>query len=177
MIKGSCDFYAIDAYTAYYIEALPNNEYEKCATNRTHPGWPACSTSSSVAPDGFGIGPAADTGVSWLKSTPVGIRRFLKAITKELFPAVKEIMVSEFGFAEPFESDYTDIRDATWDLRRADYLQGFLDNILLAIHEDGINVSGAFAWSICKAFPFPTLFSLFIGRKKLVTNTNTNQFR
>lgn len=95
------------------------------------------------------MGPAADNGASWLKSTPTGIRKFLSAITKELFPTVKEIMVSEFGFAEPFESDYTNLADATWDLRRADYLQGFLDNILLAIHEDKVPVTGAFAWSIC----------------------------
>jgi len=152
LIKGSCDFFALDGYTAFYVKSLPPSSFSSCVTNRTHPAWPDCASSSSITPDGFGIGPAADNGVSWLKSTPVAIRKFLNHITKELFPSVKEIMVSEFGFAEPFESDYTNLQDAIWDLRRADYLQGFLDNILLAIHEDDINVTGAFAWSICELY-------------------------
>lgn len=149
MVKGSCDFFAIDGYTAYYAAALPDGGTEACARNASHPAFPECTSQLSLDPDGFGIGPAADTGASWLKSTPVGIRRFLNAITKELFPAVKDVVVSEFGFAEPFESLYTNIQDATWDLRRVDYLQGFLDNTLAAIVEDGVNVTGAFVWSIC----------------------------
>ncbi|KAF8446765.1 glycoside hydrolase superfamily [Terfezia claveryi] len=156
LIKGSCDFYAIDGYTAFYAKSLSPSLFSSCITNRTDPAWPECAPTSNNALDGFGVGPAADNGVSWLKSTPVGIRKLLNHITKELFPTVKEIMVSEFGFAEPFESEYTNLQDAIWDLRRTDYLQGFLDNILLAIHEDGVNVTGAFTWSICE---FNPLFS------------------
>jgi beta-glucosidase len=74
----------------------------------------------------------------------------LKAITQDLFPAVKDVMVTEFGFSEPFESSFSTLQDSLWDLRRADYLQGFLDNILLAITEDKVNVTGAFVWSICE---------------------------
>lgn len=150
LIKGSCDFYAIDGYTAFYAKSLSPSFCFSCITNRTDPAWPECAPTSSSAPDGFGVGPAADNGASWLKSTPVGIRKFLNHITKELFPSVKEIMVSEFGFAEPFESECTNLQDAIWDLRRTDHLQWFLDNILLAIHEDEVNVTGAFTWSICE---------------------------
>lgn len=156
-IKGSCDFFAIDAYTAYYVGALPNNGVEACASNSSTPGWPECVQQSSVTPDGFGIGPAADAGASWLKSTPGGIRKFLNTITKDLFPKVPDIMVTEFGYAEPYEDQYTNIQDATWDLRRADYLQGYLDNILLAYTEDQVNVTGAFVWSICKCYICPKL--------------------
>lgn len=35
-----------------------------------------------------------------------------------------------------------------WDLRRADYYQSYLDNILAAIHYDGVNVTGAWGWAI-----------------------------
>ena len=148
IIKGSCDFYAIDAYTGYSINALEDEA--DCVGNSTAPGFPECVNQAGTNPDGFGIGPSSDPTLAWLKSTPLGIRKFLSVITKELFPAVKEIMVTEFGFAEPFESQYDTIQDATWDLRRVDYLQNYLDSILLAIHEDGINVTGAFVWSICK---------------------------
>ncbi|KAH0606329.1 uncharacterized protein H6S33_003990 [Morchella sextelata] len=150
LIKGSCDFYAIDAYTGYYVGAI--DDVQACATNSSAGGWPECVSQSSVTPDGFGVGPSGDLGVTWLKSTPGGIRSFLKTITKDLFPAVPDIMVTEFGFAEPFESEYTNIQDATWDLRRADYIQGYLDNILLAATEDKVNVTGAFIWSIFDNF-------------------------
>jgi beta-glucosidase len=150
LIKGSCDFFAIDAYTSYYVGELSEGT-EICASNRTYSGYPECVNQTSISPNGFGIGPSADEGASWLKSTPPGIRKFLNHITKELFPAIKDVQVTEFGFAEPFESSYTNVQDATWDLRRADYIQGFLDNILLAINEDHVNVTGAYVWSICRS--------------------------
>ncbi|KAL7270308.1 hypothetical protein RUND412_006994 [Rhizina undulata] len=151
LIKGSCDFFAIDAYTGYYVSA-PSSGIESCATNSSSGGYPECVSTQQTDPSGFGVGPAADSGATWLKSTPAGIRKFLNHITKELFPSVTDIVVSEFGFAEPYESDYDGLSDALWDLRRADYLQGFLDNILLAIAVDGVNVTGAFVWSIYDNF-------------------------
>jgi hypothetical protein len=150
LIKGSCDFFAIDAYTAYYVSEISEG-MDICASNRTYSGYPECVDQTSISPNGCGIGPAADAGASWLKSTPPGIRKFLNHITKELFPAITDIQVSELGFAEPFESSFTNVQDATWDLRRADYIQGSLDNILLAITEDHVNVTGAYVWSICKS--------------------------
>jgi len=75
--------------------------------------------------------------VSWLWSTHVAIRRFLGVITKELFPTIADIIVSEFGFAEPLEDEQTSFPAILWDLKRADYYQGFLDNILAARAEDG----------------------------------------
>jgi len=151
LIKGSCDFFALDGYTSLYVSTLPEGQ-DTCTGNSSYPGFPECTVQSQVAPDGFGIGPGADLGASWLKSTPIGIRKFLKQVTTELFPAVKDIIVSEIGFAEPFESSFTNIQDATWDLRRADYIQGFMDNILLSITEDKVNVTGAFIWSIFDNF-------------------------
>lgn len=150
LIKGSCDFFALDGYTSYYVSALPDNGVEACAKNSSAPGWPECVQQTANDATGFAIGPAADPGVSWLKSTPGGIRKFLRTITKDLFPKIPDIMVTEFGFAEPFENDYTNLQDAIWDLRRADYLQGYLDNILLSKTIDNVNVTGAFVWSICK---------------------------
>jgi len=96
IIKGSCDFFAIDAYTAFYVGELKGG-MEACTSNSSNPNFPECTTQTSVAKDGFGIGPAADNGASWLKSTPVGIRKFLSDITKELFPSVPDVMVTEFG--------------------------------------------------------------------------------
>jgi len=136
LIKGSCDFFAIDGYTGYLATGLKDG-VATCSSNSSNPNFPECAGSSSLGSDGFPIGPAGDNDVSWLYSTPVGIRRFLSVITKELFPAIKDIVVTEFGFAEPYEGQGTSLGNILWDLRRADYYQGFLDNILAAITHDG----------------------------------------
>jgi hypothetical protein len=136
MIKGSCDFYAIDGYTGYIGYGIDGGS-AACAANSSSPGYPECAGSSSVGADGFPLGPAADNGVNWLWSTPIAIRKFLNTITKELFPTIPDIVVSEFGFAEPFEGQQESLPAILWDLRRADYYQGFLDNILAAKVEDG----------------------------------------
>lgn len=137
LIKGSCDFFAIDGYTAFLATGVSANGSAACASNSSDPNFPDCAGSSETAGDGFPLGPPADNGVSWLQSTPVAIRRFLSVITKELFPTVTDIVVSEFGFAEPFEGEQNSLSTILWDLRRADYYQGFLDNILAARVEDG----------------------------------------
>jgi beta-glucosidase/6-phospho-beta-glucosidase/beta-galactosidase len=136
-IKGSCDFYAIDGYTAYFAAAVPGGS-AACAANSSSPYYPECAGSANEGPDGFPTGPASDWNSNWLWSTPVAIRLFLSYLTKELFPTIPDIVVSEFGFSEPFEGDpKTTLDSILWDLRRADYYQGFLDNILAAKAYDG----------------------------------------
>ncbi|CAD6443387.1 561612e4-fcc2-40aa-8b81-cbb32c5273bb [Sclerotinia trifoliorum] len=158
LIKGSCDFFAIDGYTGYYATPIAGGS-AACASNSSHPAYPECASSTSLAADGFPLGPAADEGVNWLASTPYGIREFLNVITKQLFPTVGDIVVSEFGFAEPFEGEMSTLGEVLWDLRRADYYRGFLDNILKAKVVDGVNVTGAFGWAIFDNFEW------FVGTK------------
>ncbi|KAK4613238.1 hypothetical protein CLAFUW4_09161 [Fulvia fulva] len=152
MIKGSCDFSALDGYTSYYASALPIDDLSECTSNSSYPGFPECAGFSPLASDGFPAGPSSDPGASWLQSTPVGIRRFMKLITTELFPSIPDIQVTEFGFAEPFESRLTSMSTILWDLRRANYMQSYLDNILASIVLDGVNVTGAWGWSIFDNF-------------------------
>jgi len=90
--------------------------------------------------------------MSWLYSSPNGLRRFLKHLTTELFPSIPDIVVTEFGFAEPFEGQLNDLNQILWDLRRADYFQNYLDNILASIHYDKVNVTGAWGWAIFDNF-------------------------
>lgn len=151
MIKGSCDFYAVDAYSSRATAAAPGG-IAACAADPAHPDWPDCVVTSRAGPGGFHLAPASDPRTDWLVSAPVGVRRFLGTITKELFPAVPEIQITEFGFAEPFEDRWEKVSQATWDLRRMDYFQGYLDAVLAAVVEDGVNVTGAFAWAIYDNF-------------------------
>lgn len=151
MIKGSCDFYAIDAYSSYTAGAPPGG-IEACAADPSHAGWPECVSSSRTAPNGFRVAPAADPNTNWLVDAPTGVRRFLSTITKQLFPAATEIQITEFGFAEPFEGMWKTLDEATWDMRRADYFQGYMDAVMASIVEDGVNVTGAWAWAIYDNF-------------------------
>jgi beta-glucosidase len=146
MVQGSCDFFALDGYTSNYAFGIEN--VEGCVSNSSHPSYPECAGSSPLAPDGFPGGPSADPGASWLQSAPGGIRAFLNTITKDLFPSVPDIQVTEFGFAEPFEAQLDSLTTILWDLRRADYFQGYLDNILAAKVVDKVNVTGIWAWAI-----------------------------
>lgn len=82
MIKGSCEFFAIDGYTAYYASGIP--DFEACVSNSSYPEDPECAGSEDVGPDGFPIGPTSDAGARWLYSTPLGIRDFLKVITTDM---------------------------------------------------------------------------------------------
>ncbi|GAB7351092.1 hypothetical protein MBLNU459_g1559t3 [Dothideomycetes sp. NU459] len=161
MVKGSCDFFAIDGYTSYYAAGYPDQA--ACIANSSDPRYPECAASVSVDSDGFPVGPASDGGASWLYDAPVGIRRFLKVITTVLFPSVPDIMVSEFGFAEPGEAQLTSLSTILWDLRRADYYQSYLDNILASIVYDGVNVTGAWGWAIFDNFEWGSGISTRFG--------------
>ncbi|CAK1358896.1 unnamed protein product [Cercospora beticola] len=154
LIAGSCDFFAIDAYTSYFASSISpeDGDISACTSNSSHPSYPECAGSSPLAPDGFPAGPSADPGASWLQDTPTGVRLFLKNITQDLFPGIPDIQVTEFGFAEPFEAELNSLSTILWDLRRADYFQGFLDNVLAARVLDGVNVTGAWAWSFIDNF-------------------------
>jgi beta-glucosidase len=126
---------------------------ESCTTNRTHWAYPECAGSTSTSPTGFPVGPAADPSMSWLYSAPLGLRRFLNHLPT-LFPSLRNssILISEFGIAEPFESRRTIKNEILWDLRRADYFQSYLDEVLLAVTEDGVNVEGTWGWAIFDNF-------------------------
>lgn len=134
---------------------------EACVKNSSNPNFPECAGNSSSAPDGFPIGPPVDPALSWLFNTPLRMRRFLKVITTELFPSIPDIMVSEFGFAEPYEEQQSSLSNILWDLKRADYFQGFLDSILASIHYDKVNVTGAFGWAICELSFLPWCCMLY----------------
>ncbi|KAF2154670.1 glycoside hydrolase family 1 protein [Myriangium duriaei CBS 260.36] len=150
MVQNSCDYFAIDGYTSYFVSA--GGDFEACTKDRSHSGFPECGNPLPINRNGFPEGPAGDSGSIWLYSAPNGIRSFLNTIKKQLFPTVPSILVSEFGFSEPFESDFSPSTLALWDLRRADYYQSYLDNILAARVYDGINVTGAWAWAIFDNF-------------------------
>ncbi|KAI4724411.1 glycoside hydrolase [Aureobasidium sp. EXF-10728] len=163
MILGSCDFFAIDGYTTDVIAALPEG-VAACASNSSDPNYPTCVTQSQVTASGWDVGFAADLGASWLKSDPTGLRTFLNYLQKTYTgPKGKDIVLSEFGFAEPGENNFTTLQDALYDQLRVDYFAGYLNNLLAAKVEDNVNVTGAIAWGIFDNFEWSSGLSTRFG--------------
>ncbi|ESZ93546.1 glycoside hydrolase family 1 protein [Sclerotinia borealis F-4128] len=144
-INGTADLFAHDAYTSSYYMA-PDSGIEACTSNSSHELFPGCYNTTNVGENGWLIGAAADPLASWLHSAVDWVPAFLKYI-QETWPSRGGIVVSEFGFAEPFEYQKTLLSDIRTDTSRSLYYKQYMEAILLAISE-GINVVGCLAWSI-----------------------------
>ena len=92
------------------------------------------------------IGAVADPLSPWLHKTTEWVPAFLHFIADKWKPK-GGIAITEFGFAEPFESVKTNKPDIVFDSIRSSYYKEYLEGILIAIDE-GVNVVGCLAWSI-----------------------------
>lgn len=137
--------------------------FADCNTNPSNPYYPYCFTSSSVYPDGWQIGPLSDPGASWLAKATDWVPQAMREIQDRWHPE-GGILVSEFGFAEPFEAFKTDLPSILYDPIRSAYFRDYMEGLLMSLSE-GINVLGTLAWSLvdnCEFFPFPLLTFLHL---------------
>lgn len=156
-ILGSADFYAHDAYTAQFYFA-PDSGVDACVANTSNPLYPSCANTSytySEADGGWLVGPAADPLSPWLHKATDWVPAFLHYledtwVTPSPGPA-KGVAVTEFGFAEPFESRKTLLQDILYDPVRMSYYHDYMEAILIALSE-GVNVLGCLAWSFVDNF-------------------------
>ncbi|WVQ99492.1 hypothetical protein IAU59_006627 [Kwoniella sp. CBS 9459] len=148
MIKGTADFFAIDGYRVGYVTAPPAG-FEACIANTSDPLWPVCNQVNFYEPTPYawGLADFADPRVPWLQNTWKFVRGFLKDLTQR-YPTDGGIYLSEFGFAEPEENEQAYKYIVTTDTKRELYFLSYLGEVLKAIHEDGIDVRGTFAWSL-----------------------------
>ncbi|EJC97658.1 glycoside hydrolase family 1 protein [Fomitiporia mediterranea MF3/22] len=145
-LKGSADFFAIDAYSSAWT-AAPENGIAACVANSNDVNWPACNIEVRYdAATGWPVGIAAEAAASWLTATPQNLRYELKQIMQRWKP--KKIYISEFGFVVPEEGVRTDLSFILDDAPRTNYYMTYLGESLLAIHEDNIPLEGIFAWSM-----------------------------
>jgi len=152
LIKGSADFYAIDAYRTNGAKAVPN--LRSCIGNITQPEWPVCqglsNTDQYATIDNFAIGPPADPFTAWLYNTAAYLRYQLTTLMKFYNP--KSIYITEFGFSRPFEYARQDLYAILFDTDRAAYYQDYMTEALLSVVEDGVPLKGVYAWSFVDNF-------------------------
>ncbi|KAJ2960401.1 hypothetical protein NQZ79_g4209 [Umbelopsis isabellina] len=150
LIQGSADFYAQDLYRVNYAKAAPNG-IKACVGNFSDPNWPVCRDERPQyivsTPGNWTYGQQADPTAPQLVNSWFALRDQLKYLTKT-FPSKGGIYISEFGWAEAFENTHTELYQIVSDYGRESYFMDYLNEFLLAIHEDNIDLKGVFAWGL-----------------------------
>ncbi|KAL4802078.1 glycoside hydrolase superfamily [Aspergillus unguis] len=145
-LANTADFFAIDSYTTV-LATQPEGGIQECAGNQSHPLWPVCVESSSITQTGWDIGYRSE---SYVYITPKYLREFLGYLwTNFHYP----IMLTEFGFPVYGEGDRA-LADQRFDTPRSIYYLSCMSEILKAVHEDGVNMLGALAWSFADNWEF-----------------------
>ncbi|KAI9332458.1 beta-glucosidase [Zopfochytrium polystomum] len=119
LVHGTADFYAVDAYVAQFASAPPAG-YAACAANKSDPLWPSCAVQGNVQKNGWLMGPASN---AYPMIAPQYVREQIGYVWETYRPA-GGVMVTEFGF--PVAAD----------------------ELLRAVHHDGVKLIGALAWSV-----------------------------
>ncbi|GJQ82453.1 hypothetical protein Trydic_g11865 [Trypoxylus dichotomus] len=131
MLKGSSDFLGLNHYTSGVCSPITDTNGLRRPSHYADVGV------SCVQP-----GEWEDSGSSWLKVYPEGLRMLLVWIHEHY--NAPEIIITENGFS--------DITGTLEDCRRINYYNSYLEEVLKAIHDDGVNVTGYTAWSFMDNF-------------------------
>ncbi|XP_036407718.1 cytosolic beta-glucosidase [Megalops cyprinoides] len=140
-VLGTADFFALNYYTSRRVRpasppsGTPSLKSDQGAEGVLDPSWPMC-------------------GVSWLAVVPDGLRKLLKHIKDTCNnPAV---YITENGFSQVGPVDLE-------DSQRCGFYRDTLLEVSKAIHEDGVDVRGYFAWSLLDNFEWSDGFSVRFG--------------
>nr|CRL08768.1 Beta-glucosidase 1 [Zygaena filipendulae] len=141
-IRGSADFFGLNHYSSYLVTPSSfESEWRKPSLNHdtgvktSHdPNWPK---------------PGAD----WLAVYPPGFRKLLKWISKKYGNRVP-IIITENGLCDEGQLK---------DYERVSYFNEYLNQLLLAKYEDGVNVQGYFAWTLMDDFEWASGYKVKFG--------------
>ncbi|KAL7423395.1 hypothetical protein Q5752_002699 [Cryptotrichosporon argae] len=130
LLRDSSDFYGCNTYTTNYIKS----------------GGGDVSTGNAqlLFENAKGERLGEPCACPWLVSVPWGFRRHLKYLYKRY---KKPIYVTEAGYARKNEHHMTH-EDALNDIERAEYHTRYLNNLLAAVKEDGVDVRSYFGWTL-----------------------------
>ncbi|KAL0631844.1 hypothetical protein Q9L58_009282 [Maublancomyces gigas] len=141
LLKGSNDFYGMNHYTANYIKhkKTPAELDDHLGNLET----------LFVNKAGDCIGP--ETQSVWLRPHPQGFRKLLGWLDARYGKPI--IYVTENGTSLKGENDLPREVMVNDDFR-ANYFRGYIDAMVKARVEDGVDVRGYLAWSLLEYVPF-----------------------
>ncbi|KAG7204723.1 hypothetical protein KM043_005137 [Ampulex compressa] len=137
-IKGTSDFLTLNHYTSRMIERgdwgpVPSHINDQGLKETIDLFWP---TSNSP----------------WLRDVPQGFGNVLRKLSNTY--GNPTIYVAENGVSDASLFD---------DVNRIRYFQGYVREMLLAIHRDGVNVKGYMIWSFLDSFEWRPAYSQRFG--------------
>lgn len=140
-IGNTSDFFGIDPYTATVV-SQPVEGINACVANHSAENslWPFCVVEETTNVYGWNIGYRSQ---SYVYTTPTYLQEYLNYLWNTFRHPV---FVAEFGFPVFGEAD-KGLPDQIFDTPRSTYYLSFMSEILKSIHEDGVHVMGALAWS------------------------------
>ncbi|RVE41892.1 hypothetical protein evm_013466 [Chilo suppressalis] len=145
--RGTYDYLGMNQYTSRAVRrAQPGEDLGSFPLK----GSPELNIILEMHPD------ATATGSAILPSHPESLRRSLVWIKQQY--GDQEVIITENGHG----SNNVDLDD---DSNRINYYKRYLEQLLLAIHEDGVKVTGYSAWSMMDNFEwtdgYQTMFGLY----------------
>ncbi|KAK8152904.1 glycoside hydrolase superfamily [Phyllosticta citrichinensis] len=176
-LKGSADLFTHDAYTSGFCSA-PEQGIEACLANSSDPLFPKCVNETrayTAASGGWALGPAADPLAPWLNKATEWVPTFMRYIQDTWKPR-DGILIAEFGFAEPFEAQKTNLPDILFDPQRSAYYKDYMEAVLLALAE-GTKVVGTLAWSLIDNFEWDSGNSVKFGLQYVNLTTQERYYK
>ncbi|KAL9049952.1 MAG: hypothetical protein Q9162_006924 [Coniocarpon cinnabarinum] len=176
-ILGSADVFAYDAYTAQFSMA-PDDGVAGCVANSSNSLYPGCFNTSYTyqeAEGGWLIGPAADPLSPWLHKATDWVPNLMRYVTDTWKPS-GGILISEFGWGEPFEYYKTLRPDILTDVGRSAYYSDYINALLISISE-GANVVGCFAWSIVDNLEWMQGYTVKFGMQYVNLTTQERSYK
>ncbi|KAL0489628.1 beta-glucosidase [Acrasis kona] len=137
LIKSKSDFFGLNHYSTLYVSAR---------TNVSSGYYAHMNATTTPYRDGKPIGERADS--TWLWVVPWGIRKIVNWVYDRY--QIK-IYITENGCDVPNE-DKLPFDQIINDTFRVNYLQGYLNAVSEAIHQDKVPVVGYFVWSFMDNF-------------------------
>jgi len=163
-LKGSHDFFGLNHYTTQYVINDPT----------AVPGYYEADQGLITTPysqNGTIVGPQADS--SWLFDVPWGIRKMLNWVAARYGNPL--LYITENGVDVPNESSMS-LDEALDDTFRINFLEGYLDNVGLAIG-DGCQVKGYFVWSLLDNFEWADGYTKRFGIHYVDYNNNMTRYQ
>ncbi|CAK1543671.1 unnamed protein product [Leptosia nina] len=142
-IRGTYDYYGLNYYTSRKVSSgVPTG---------SSISWP--SSGSPEIGIVFSSDPSWTAGYAWLVSYPPGLRKQMNWLVKQYGDI--EIQILENGYSTP--------EPIMYDTSRVKYYEDHLEQVLLAIQEDGINITAYTAWSLLDNYEWTSGYTSRFG--------------